>query len=244
MLRDTVYCYWLGILLPTCGMLRDTVYCCWLGVLLPYMWHVEGYSALLFSVLLHVNIISTNLVYYYLHASCWGIQCTVIGLVYYCPTCGMLRNTMHCYWLCVLLPYMWHVEGYSALLLSVLLPYMWHISTNYMLPYMWHVEGYNASLLSVLLPYMWHISTNYMLPYMWHVEGYSALLLSVLLPYMWHISTNYMLPYMLHVEGHNVLLLAQWTIALHVACWEMQCIVIGLLYYCPACGMLRDTVYD
>ena len=57
-----------------------------------------------------------------------------------------------------------------------------------------------------------------LLPYMWHVEGYSALLLSVLLPYMWHISTNYMLPYMLHVEGHNVLLLAQWTIALHVAC--------------------------
>ena len=113
---DLVYYY------PTCGMLSNTVYCCWLGILLPYMWHVEGYSALLFSVLLlymwHVNIISTNLVYYYLHASCWGIQCTVIGLVYYCPTCGMLRDTMYCYWLSVLLPYMWHVERCSVLLLA------------------------------------------------------------------------------------------------------------------------------
>lgn len=81
-------------------MLRDTVYCYWLSVLLPYMWHVEEYSSLLPGVSLpYMWHISTNLVYSY-------------------PTCGMLRDTMYCYWLSVVLSYMWHVEGCSVLLLA------------------------------------------------------------------------------------------------------------------------------
>ena len=230
---------------PTCGMLRDTVYCCWLGVLLPYMWHVEGYSALLFSVLLlymwHVNIISTNLVYYYLHASCWGIQCTVIGLVYYCPTCGMLRDTVYCCWLGVLLPCMWHVEGYSALLFSVLLLYMWHvniISTNLVYYYLhascWGIQCtviglvYYCPTCGMLRDTVYCCWLGVLLPCMWHVEGYSALLFSVLLLYMWHvniISTNLVYYY------------------LHASCWGTQCTVTGSVDYCPTCGMLRDAVY-
>ena len=82
------------------------------------MWHVEEYSSLLPGVSLpYMWHISTNLVYSY--PTCGMLRDTMYCYcsVSYCPTCGMLRDAVYCYWLTVLLPCMWHVEGYSVLLL-------------------------------------------------------------------------------------------------------------------------------